>query len=373
MRLPHAPLSKVLQSDVPLAPLTTLDVGGAAGYFLAAQDVDEVVAALAWAKERRLQVAIIGGGSNLLVADRGFDGLVLRQRDTQLEHHIDGDHVDVQVSAGMNWDALVAWSVGQGFAGLECLSGIPGDVGAAPIQNVGAYGQEVAEVIRHVDVIDRETGERLTLDHQACAFAYRDSLFKSQQPDRYVVTSVRMSLRRCGAPTVRYPELERALERAGEQAEAGEPTLAAVRDTVIALRRGKSMVLDPDDENFRSAGSFFVNPIVDEATATRASEGAARLAPGETMPRYPSGGGRVKLSAAWLIERAGMAKGTVNGRVGISTRHSLALVNRGGATAHELVAFACEVKQRVVAAFGVSLTPEPRPLGFRPDELEALY
>ncbi len=362
MASPCSPLN-----DVPLALRTTLEVGGRARYFLQTANPEEVASGLSWAREHDVDVAIIGGGSNLLIADRGFDGLVIRQRDASLEHDVDGDSVRLRVTAGMNWDALVAWSVSRGFAGLECLSGIPGDVGACPIQNIGAYGQEVADVMSGVVALERQSGKTVTFDREACAFGYRDSMFKSVAPDRYVVTSVAMTLRAGGAATLRYSELERRVRQ------EGTPTLAKVRETVLALRSDKSMVLDPKDENRRSAGSFFLNPIVSPDGAQQAMERAAVLAPGETMPRYPASSGSVKLSAAWLIERSGLSKGTVRGPVGLSTRHSLAIVNRGGATAAQIVDFAVEIQTRVRDEFGVSLRPEPRPLGFRQDEIAPLY
>jgi UDP-N-acetylmuramate dehydrogenase len=349
-----------MQEHVPLAPFTTLGVGGSARYYLEAASSDEAARALAWAAERAIRVEVLGGGSNVLVADRGLDALVLRLRTDAIVPH--GDVVDVD--AGVAWDHLVAWSVAHDLAGLECLSGIPGDVGAAPIQNVGAYGQEVGQTLVEVEAIDRASGAREVLDHAACELRYRDSVFKGRAADRYLVTRVRFRLTPGGAPQLAYAELTRAME--------GKPiTLAAVRDTVIALRRGKSMVLDEHDENRRSAGSFFVNPVVPFSAAAAAREAAARIAPGQRMPEFPAPEG-VKLSAAWLIERAGFAKGTARGRVGISTRHSLALVNRGGATAAELIAFAVEVRERVHDAFGVRLTPEPRLLGFDAEETAAL-
>jgi len=357
------------QSHVALGALTTLQIGGTARYLLDASDRRAVVEALSWADERGLAVIVLGAGSNVVVADRGFGGLVLRARAAGMHAEDDGDDAVVEVGAGTQWDELVRWSVEHELAGLECLSGIPGDVGAAPIQNVGAYGQDVSHTIERVTLIERSSGREHHMDHAACGFAYRDSVFKREQAGRHVIVSVRIRLKKRGAPTIAYPELQRAL------AQVGASDLATVRDTVITLRRSKSMVLDPDDENHRSAGSFFVNPIVSVQQAERASELALELRPDDELPRYPvegSAGVRVKLPAAWLIERAGMPKGTVDGRVGISTRHSLAIVNLGGATATELVAFAAKVRARVLDAFEVSLTPEPRFIGFDAADLVAL-
>jgi UDP-N-acetylmuramate dehydrogenase len=337
------------REQVSLADYTTLAVGGPARFFFDAQDRAALTEALAWARERKLPIEVLGGGSNVLIADRGLDALVLRIRDATLNV----EDENVTVGAGMRWDDLVAWSVAEDRAGLECLSGIPGDVGAAPMQNVGAYGQEVSETITRVDVIERATGNALSLLPDACAFGYRDSVFKRSAEGRYVVARVCFRLCSKGAPTVRYPELQRAV--------SPSPTLSEVRSAVLALRRGKSMVIDPNDDNRRSVGSFFLNPVVAEADADRMAS-----------PRYPAAGG-VKLSAAWLIEHAGLTKGTTRGPVGLSTRHSLAIINRGGATSTQLIAFAAEVRERVRDRFGVSLVPEPRFLGFEPHELRALF
>ena len=367
------PASQTLapREQVPLSARTTFEVGGAARYLLEVAGDDEVRRALAWAEEHGLPVELLGGGSNVLVADRGLEALVLRVGGRQLRAEPSGDHLLVEVDAGLPWDDLVSWAVAAGASGIECLAGIPGDVGAAPIQNIGAYGQEVGSVLERVHLIARDDGRELDLDHDGCQLGYRDSLFKGAAAGRYVVTRVRLRLRPDGPATVAYAELSRGL------GDAEEPSLKQVRDTVLALRRAKSMVLDPSDVNRRSAGSFFVNPtlpIVEvETVAERVAE---RLGERAAMPRYPAAadasGERVKLSAAWLIERAGMERGWGRGPVGLSTKHTLAIVNRGGATAAEIVAFAAEVRARVRETFGVTLTPEPRLLGFEPEELAPL-
>ncbi len=350
--------------DVPLAPRCTLEVGGRASHFVEVDGEDHVREALAWADERSLGVEVLGGGSNVLIADRGLDALVMRVRSGEIRS-LGGGVVDV--AAGVTWDDLVAWTVREDLAGLECLSGIPGDVGAAPMQNVGAYGQEVGETIERVVTVSRRTGERVEMSAAECDFGYRDSVFKREAAGEHVITEVRFRLQPGGAPTIRYPELERAvLEQRGER------TLASVRETVIALRRRKSMVLDPQDDNRRSAGSFFVNPVLDD-DALKRTRAQVRDALGESvaMPSYPAEGG-TKIPAAWLIERAGFVKGTTCGHVGISTNHSLAIINRGGASALELVAFATEVRATVRERFAVELHPEPRLLGFRAEETAAL-
>jgi len=344
-------------------------VGGPARWLLEAAAEADLGEALAFAAAREAPLFVLGGGSNLLCADRGLDAAVLRVRlrGIAVERQGQGERMLVRAAAGEPWDALVALAVEEGWAGLECMSGIPGDVGATPIQNVGAYGQEVAETIVEVRAIDRATGTSVVLDNARCGFGYRDSVFKREDRGRYLVTAVTFALTPGGAAAVRYPELRRAL---GEGKAA--PPLAEVRQAVIALRRGKSMVWDPADENGRSAGSFFMNPTLDaEAFAVARSriEAAGVLGPGEAPPTFPAGEGRVKLPAAWLIERAGFQKGTRHGQAGISTRHALALVNRGGATASEILELAARVRRGVMERFGVALTPEPDLWGFTAEEL----
>jgi len=366
-------VSLAVREQVPLAPLTTLGVGGPARWFVEAASEAEVIDALRWARERALPTLVLGSGSNLLVADRGFDGLALRVRAGGVRVlGARGDAIEVEVGAGERWDDFVERAVASGWAGVECLSGIPGDVGATPIQNVGAYGQEVAETIVRVRAVERASGSAVVLDRAACGFGYRDSVFKREARDRYVIVGVTLALRPGGAPTVRYGEL---VNRLADRLAGGGPSLAEVRQAVVALRRAKSMVLDADDENGRSAGSFFLNPTLAAPAAADArarARAAGVLGPGEAMPEFPAPGGAVKLSAAWLIERAGFPRGTSEGAVGVSTRHALALVNRGGATAAEIVAFAARVRARVLERFGVALAPEPVLVGFTDGETEGL-
>lgn len=326
---------------------------------------DELEQALAWADRARIPLLVIGGGSNVLIADRGFDGLVVGVEVGATEATWNPLEGEVRVGAGFDWDRLVLWSVERDLAGLECLAGIPGLAGATPIQNVGAYGQEVGDTLRAVQVMDRHSGEISLLARDACGLRYRDSAFKRELRGRYVITEIRLALVPGGAPLVAYPELERHL---GSKAKT-KPTLAAVRDAVIALRRGKSMVFDPSDENHRSAGSFFTNPIVSAPIAEEAKRlWHARRTDDSTMPEYGAESG-VKLSAAWLIEKSGYGKGRARGNVGISTRHSLAIVNRGEATATEIVSFAREVREAVRVTFGVTLVPEPELVGFEWHEI----
>ena len=339
---------------VPLGPLTTLGVGGEARFVVDGEDEPTIVEALRWARTEGVPTRVLGGGSNVVVPDEGFDGLVLRvlTRGTLFTRF--ASEVTLEARAGEPWDALVMESVRRECQGLECLSGIPGLVGATPIQNVGAYGQEVADTISAVRVLDRSTLEVETLRAAACRFAYRDSYFKSEAPERYLVLGVTFRLHPAAAPSVRYAELERGLEALGVA--PGSATLAQVRETVLALRRGKSMLLDPHDENGRSCGSFFVNPVVWQEQA-RAIE--MTLGEGAKMPRYPQPDGRVKLAAGWLIEQAGFAKGTLRGRVGLSSKHALAIVCHDGATAADVLALAGEIQGAVKARFGVTLEREP--------------
>jgi UDP-N-acetylmuramate dehydrogenase len=344
----------VIRDGVPLAPLTTLELGGPARHLVDATDDDTIAEALRWAEARHLPTAILGGGSNLVVGDAGFDGLVVRIETRGLRFEAVGDEVLVTAAAGEPWDPLVAQVVGRGLGGIECLSGIPGLVGATPIQNVGAYGQEVAETIRSVRVLERGTWRTRELPPAECRFGYRDSAFK-HEPERYVVLGVTFALRSAAAPALRYRELTDAL------AANPRPTLAEARATVLALRARKSMLVVPDDPNRRSAGSFFMNPILraGDAEAVAARSGAD----GAVMPRWPAPGGRVKLSAGWLIERAGISRGMRRGAVGVSSAHALALVHHGGGTTAELLALAREVAAAVQARFGVTLCPEPTFLG----------
>ena len=333
----------MFEQAVPLAPLTTLGIGGPAKFFVRAESVDDVREALAFANERQLPVLILAGGSNVLIPYKGFDGLVIHidLRGITIESE-DAESAIVNVAAGERWDDFVDFAVASGWAGVECLSGIPGSAGATPIQNVGAYGQDVSETIVRVEVLERDTGRVIDLTNWDCNFAYRSSIFKHAAKDRYVVISATFRLRPGGAATVRYPELRAYLEERGIPLD----DLPGVRAAVIAIRKRKGMVLDPSDPDTRSDGSFFMNPIV---PPERAPEGA---------PRFPSGDG-VKLSAAWLIEHAGFHKGFAHGNVGISTKHTLAIVNRGGGTAAEVLELVRRIQQGVRERFGVELQPEP--------------
>jgi UDP-N-acetylmuramate dehydrogenase len=340
------------RENVPLAPYTTLGVGGPARYFVEAHDEYAVLDALDWAKAHGLRLRVLGGGSNLVVADEGVDGLVVKiDLRGVYTREVEG-LVELTAAAGESWDDLVRRAVEHGWAGLECMSGIPGLVGATPIQNVGAYGQEVSDTVTEVRALDTQSGEIATVANRDCCFAYRDSRFKSVEPGRWAVLSVSYRLRPGGLPAVRYAEVEKHLE----DRRVVTPTLADVRRSVLAIRRAKSMVLDdPLDPNRRSCGSFFTNPIVTVPELARIEARVKDAA----MPRWSQADGRVKLSAAWLIERAGFKRGHHRGRVGISTRHALAVVAREGARAADVITFAEHLRTTVEERFGVRLTVEP--------------
>ncbi len=341
-------------ADVPLAPLTTLGLGGTAERLVVVESDDALIAALADADAAGRPTLLVAGGSNLVIGDGRVAGDTIVLRTTGTSDEDDGDHVLRTVAAGEPWDAVVARSIDDGLSGLECLSGIPGAAGATPIQNVGAYGQEVADTIVRVCVHDRRTGETRDWDAAECGFAYRSSVFKGH--GRHVVLAVTFRLLRSPlARPLRYGELARAVE----QAHDSEVTTAAVRREVLRLRRGKGMVIDVGDPDTRSAGSFFTNPLleVDQVERFRARV-AERLGPDAAAPEYAQSDGRTKTSAAWLIERAGFARGHARPGAALSSKHTLALTNRGGTT-RDLLALAHEVADGVERAFGVALRPEP--------------
>ncbi len=349
----HNAMLMKLQRDIPLAPMTTLGIGGPAKYFARARTVDDIREIVDWASANREPLLVLAGGSNVLIADEGYDGIVLHidLRGIKIESE-DRDTVVVNVAAGERWDDFVAMAVANRWAGIECLSGIPGSVGATPIQNVGAYGQDVSETIVRVETFDRSTGHVRWLTRDECGFGYRSSLFKNVERERYVVVSVTFRLQPNGAAALRYPELQKTLQG---------PTndLQQVRDAVIDIRRRKGMVLDATDPDTRSDGSFFMNPIVSPAEFDHLCARAGQT----NVPVFPAGD-RLKLSAAWLIENAGFQKGFVHGNAGISSKHTLAIINCGGATAREVLELVRMIQDRVRERFGVELQPEPNFIGF---------
>ncbi|MFI9584977.1 UDP-N-acetylmuramate dehydrogenase [Streptomyces sp. NPDC052236] len=346
--------------DAPLAPLTTFRLGGPATRLVTATTDDEVIAAVREADATGTPLLIIGGGSNLVIGDKGFDGTALRIATRGLEFS-GPSRTTLELAAGEVWTDAVARTVAAGLAGIECLAGIPGSAGATPIQNVGAYGQEVSSTITEVIAYDRRSGETVTVPNADCAFSYRHSRFK-QDPERYVVLRVRFQLEDAGglSAPLKYAETARALGvEAGDRVPA-----AAAREAVLKLRAGKGMVLDPEDHDTWSAGSFFTNPILTAAEyAAFLARAQDRLGPQTAPPAFPAGEGLVKTSAAWLIDKAGFTKGYGTGPARISTKHTLALTNRGAATTEDLLALAREVVAGVHAAFGVTLVNEPVTVG----------
>jgi UDP-N-acetylmuramate dehydrogenase len=339
---------------VRLSELTTLRLGGPAARYVVAETQDAVVAAVRAADRQGEPLLVLAGGSNVVVADEGFPGTVVRVA----THGVARDDAGLlEIAAGEPWDPFVADCVARGLAGVECLAGIPGSVGATPIQNVGAYGQEVSETLVAVRVLDRLRDTVEELDPAACAFTYRSSAFK-RHPGRWVVLAVRLQLHASAfSAPIRYAELARALDvEIGARAPLDE-----LRDAVLGLRRGKGMILDPADPDTTSAGSFFTNPLLDAgAFAALQVAAAERLGPDARPPAWPEDDRRVKTSAAWLIERAGFRRGQgdPNG-IAISSKHTLALTNRGAGTTAQLVALAREIAAAVREVFGVELTPEP--------------
>jgi UDP-N-acetylmuramate dehydrogenase len=335
-----------VSDNASIAPLTTLRLGGPAKRLVTAERESELVDIVREVDLRKDELLIIGGGSNLVVSDEGFNGTVVRVGTRG--RVVDGDEVTVQ--AGEPWDDLVGSLVDDGFAGVECLAGIPGLAGATPIQNVGAYGQDVSETFVRLRAFDRDRGAIVTFEKADCYFAYRNSVFRGR--DRHVILDVTFRLQRTRTSRpIKYAELARALS----VSEGGTAPLEEVKRTVCALRRKKGMVLDPSDPDTTSAGSFFTNPVVD-------AEGLARVRSrweGPPMPVFPEADGRSKLSAGWLIENAGFKKGLTVGHVAVSSKHALALTNRGGATTKELVALARQLRAGVFARFGVMLENEP--------------
>jgi len=334
-------------SGVPLSELTTLRLGGPAKRVLEVHDADELVDVVAGCDAADEPLLILGGGSNVVVADGGFAGTVVLVRTRGRQ--VDGDAcggATVTVAAGDDWDELVATAVAEGWAGIEALSGIPGRCGAAPIQNVGAYGQEVAATLARVRAYDRTERRTVTLTAADCGFGYRTSRFK-RQPERFVILDVTFQLPLGElSPPVAYAELARRL---GVDLGSRSP-LAEVRKAVLDLRRSKGMVLDDSDRDTWSAGSVFTNPVLPSDSPA--------LLPAEA-PRWVQPDGSVKTSAAWLIERAGYGRGYGSGAARLSGKHALALSNRGGATTEEMLALAREIRDGVRREFGIELVNEP--------------
>jgi len=348
----------LLEENKTLAPFTTFGIGGPARWYAHVTTEAEVAEAVAWAQQQHQPLFVLGGGSNLLVSDAGFDGLVLHVALRGIEARPEAESVVYQVAAGEDWDAFVERAVTENCAGIECLAGIPGTVGGTPVQNVGAYGQEVASSIERVRAFDLRQQVFVEFSAEDCGFAYRHSRFNTADRGRYIVTRVDYRLTPGGEPTLKYADLQRAFP------EGSESTLVEVAATVRRIRQSKGMLLVAGDPDCRSAGSLFKNPIVNEEQLRRVAEKS-----GKEPPRFPAGSGhentgRVKLPAAWLIEQAGFSKGYVRGNAAVSSRHTLALINRGGATAADILALADEISNAVLIRFSIHLEMEPVMLGF---------
>jgi UDP-N-acetylmuramate dehydrogenase len=356
-----------VKENQPLAPFTTFGIGGPARWFVQAASEAEIAEAVAWARSRNTSLFVLGGGSNLLVSDRGFDGLVLRVPLTGISSSDKGAQRIYSCAAGENWDAFVERATRDNCAGIECLAGIPGTVGGTPVQNVGAYGQEVSSTIDRVRAFDLTLLEFVEFTAAQCEFSYRRSRFSSTDRNRFIVTRVDYRLTHGGAPTLRYADVQRAFDDRPPNAPA--PTLPEVAAAVRRIRQTKGMLIVEGDPDCRSAGSFFKNPIVTAEHADRIAAASAK-----PLPRYPAGpepensgsdgANRVKLAAAWLIEQAGFSKGYALGRAAISARHTLALVNRGAAAAADILALAAEIRAAVEDQFGIQLEMEPVLVGF---------
>jgi UDP-N-acetylmuramate dehydrogenase len=350
----------LLLENIPLAPLTTIRIGGPARYFVEASTVGEVQEAVTFARTHDLPLFVLGGGSNLLVADAGWPGLVLKVAIQGLDQRSGQDEegkILFDAGAGESWDKFVSHAVMAHCAGVECLSGIPGSVGGTPVQNVGAYGQEVAETIASVQVLDLKDNQVRELCPEACGFSYRTSIFNTTERGRFIVLRVTYALTPNGNPRITYADLKHHFE--GRET---PPNLAETREAVRHIRARKGMLIVPGDADCQSAGSFFKNPVLSEEQHKDLQQRAA--ARGLTVPTYPALETRKKVSAAWLVERSGFAKGFGSGRVGISTRHALAIVNRGGATAADVLTLKEQIQHRVEEIWGVRLEPEPVMVGF---------
>jgi UDP-N-acetylmuramate dehydrogenase len=347
----------IITENVPLAPLTTLKVGGPARYFVEAQTFAEVSQAVEFSRSRSLPLFVLGGGSNLVISDAGWHGLVLKIGISGINHSDGRDEVIFEAGAGEEWDKFVGFVVTHNCAGIECLSGIPGSLGGTPVQNVGAYGQEVANAIDSVLTLDLQDGQLRELCKEACGFSYRTSIFNTTERGRYIILQVNYALKHGGDAYIAYADLKKYFAGWSEK-----PTLANTRDAVRKIRAGKGMLITAGDDDCRSAGSFFKNPILsaDQYQALTARAAAKHL----QIPSYPALEARKKVSAAWLVEHSGFSRGYGNGPVGISRKHALAIVNRGNATAADVVALKEDIQLRVEDIWGILLEPEPVFVGF---------
>jgi UDP-N-acetylmuramate dehydrogenase len=346
-----------IQEHIPLAPLTTLQVGGPARYLVEAASEDDVQEAVDFARAKALPLFVLGGGSNLLVADSGWPGVVLKIAIGGITQREGDGAVLFDAGAGVDWDQFVAQAVARDCAGVECLSGIPGSVGGTPVQNVGAYGQEVSETIESVRALDLKANRVVVLPEQACGFRYRISIFNTTERGRYIILRVTYLLTQGGTPSLKYADLQKHFAAPGSP-----PSLAQVRAAVRQIRQSKGMLIVPGDADSRSAGSFFKNPVLSEAEfhdlARRAELKSLKI------PSYPALDAQRKVSAAWLVEHSGFAKGFTLGAAAISRKHALALINAGSASAADMVRLKEEIRRGVEEAWGIVLEPEPVFVGF---------
>ena len=349
-----------LEENIPLAPLTTFHLGGPARFFVEAKSVSEVEEAVALVQQKNLPLFVLGGGSNLVVSDSGWPGLVLKVAIPGIDQspgHDDNGRVLFDAGAGESWDRFVSHAVVARYAGVECLSGIPGSVGGTPVQNVGAYGQEVSQTIESVEVFDRKDGQVRELCREACGFTYRSSIFNTSERGRFIILRVVFALTPGGEAYIGYADLKKHFE--GRET---LPNLAETREAVRHIRARKGMLIVPGDPDCQSAGSFFKNPVLSETQHDDLQKRAA--AKGLHLPSYPALETNKKVSAAWLVEKSGFARGYGFGHVGISSKHALAIVNRGGATATEVLALKDQIQQRVKELWDVTLEPELVMVGF---------
>lgn len=348
-----------LKENIPLAPLTTLGIGGQAKHFIEAKTVSDISEVLYFARHEALPVFILGGGSNVLISDEGFNGLVIHNAISGFkEEKKEGDFIYIRAGAGENWDEFVDAMVKKGYSGIECLSAIPGSVGAAPVQNIGAYGQEASQTVAGVKVIDLENGDIKDLSNPECGFGYRRSIFNNGSRGRYTILEVVFRFKVAGDPSFEYQDLKAYF------ADSPKPTLAAVRAAVIEIRTRKGFAMGKGIEAYKSAGSFFKNPVVPNEVFEKAKN---IMKDGDGKWYWAQPDGRVKVSAARLIESAGFPRGYKMGNAGISPKHSLSLINLGGAKAGEIIELAKQIIGAVKEKFGISIEPEVQLVGFKND------
>ncbi len=350
-----------IQENVPLAPLTTLKIGGNARFFVRAETEDQIIAACSFAMNNDFRIFILGGGSNVVVSDDGFDGLIVQvaikgisfeQKDLQT--------MNVVANAGEDWDQFVDLCVDKNLQGIECLSGIPGFIGGTPVQNVGAYGQEVSETIMSVRCFDRKSRNIVELNSSDCKFSYRASIFNTTEKERFVVLAVKYLLQIDRTPKIVYADLQKHFDER-------LPTIKETRELVLKIRAAKSMVIDKSDPNSKSVGSFFKNPVVSKVMFENVQNKARQLEllkPNQQLPCYAVDDASVKIPAAWLIENSGFNKGYAHENVGLSTKHSLSIINRGQAKAIEVLRLQDEIQKSVMEHFDILLIPEPVFVGF---------